>query len=103
MGKVERPKEMEPEYGTPDEESPLWTDEDFARAIPFPELAKKMGWKVPGRPKAEVTKQPVSLRLDPEIIAHFKAGGEGWQTRINAVLSKHVKAANSAAARKKRV
>lgn len=93
MGKVARRKEIEPEYGTPDDESPLWTDEDFAKAVPFPALAKKMGWKIPGRPKAEVTKQPVSLRLDPEIVAYFKAGGPGWQTRINEVLGRHVKAA----------
>lgn len=103
MGKVARAKEVEPEFGIPDEESPLWTDEDFAKAVPFPELAKQMGWKVPtGRPKAEITKTAVSLRLDPEIVAHFKAGGAGWQTRINAVLGRHVKAANAAASRKKR-
>lgn len=99
MGKVERAKAMEPEYGTPDEENPLWTEEDFARAIPFPELARQMGWKVPGRPKAAVTKTPVNLRLDPEIVDHFKSGGAGWQTRINEVLSRHVKAAKRRAAR----
>jgi uncharacterized protein (DUF4415 family) len=94
MGKITtRRKDLEPEYGTPDEENPMWTDEDFARAIPFPVLAKQMGWKVPGRPKSAVTKTPVNLRLDPEIVDHFKAGGAGWQTRINQVLSRHVKAA----------
>lgn len=98
MGKVTQVKELEPNYGTPDEENPEWTEEDFAKAVPFPVLAKQMGWKVPGRPKAEVTKQAVSLRLDPEIVAHFKAGGAGWQTRINEVLGRHVKAAK----RKKR-
>jgi uncharacterized protein (DUF4415 family) len=103
MGKVTDAKEREPEYGTPDEENPEWTEEDFAKAIPFPVLAKQMGWKIPGRPKAEVTKQAVSLRLDPEIVAYFKAGGAGWQTRINAVLGKHVKAAEAAARRKTRV
>lgn len=80
----------------------MWTEEDFKKAIPFTEFARERGLRVPGRPKAAVTKQPVNLRLDPEIIAHFKAGGEGWQTRINAVLSKHVKAANAAASRKRR-
>ncbi len=92
----------ERKYGVPDEENPEWTDEMFARGIPFPEFARQHGLKIPGRPKAEITKQPVSLRLDPEIVAHFKAGGAGWQTRINAVLGKHVKAANAAARRKKR-
>ena len=32
------------------------------------------------------TKQLVSLRLDQDVIAHFKAGGLDWQTRINDVL-----------------
>ena len=84
----------EPAFGTPDDENPEWTEEDFNEAVPFPELARRMGWKVPGRPKAAVTKTPVNLRLDPEIVEHFKAGGAGWQTRINDVLGKHVKAAN---------
>lgn len=93
-------RSQEPEFGTPDEENPEWTEEASEQAIPFPELAKRMGWAVPGRPKAAVTKTPVNLRLDPEIVEHFKAGGAGWQTRINAVLGRHVKA-SKAASRKK--
>lgn len=89
-------------YGVPDEDTPELTPERLARARTLNEILVERGLPPIGRPKAEITKQAVSLRLDPEIIAHFKAGGEGWQTRINAVLSKHVKAANSAAARKKR-
>jgi uncharacterized protein (DUF4415 family) len=30
--------------------------------------------------------QAVSLRLDPDVIAYFKVGGPGWQTRINERL-----------------
>ena len=41
-----------------------------------------------GRPKLEQTKQHVSLRLDPDVIASFKAGGPGWQARINEALRK---------------
>ena len=26
--------------------------------------------------------------LDPDVIEHFKAGGKGWQTRVNAALRK---------------
>jgi uncharacterized protein (DUF4415 family) len=29
---------------------------------------------------------PVSIRLLPEVVAHFRAQGPGWQARINAVL-----------------
>ena len=31
-------------------------------------------------------KQPVTIRLDKEVVAFFKAGGPGWQTRINLAL-----------------
>ena len=31
-------------------------------------------------------KQAVSLRLDPDVLAYFKAQGPGYQTRMNAVL-----------------
>ncbi len=31
-------------------------------------------------------KKPVSIRLDPDVLAYFKSGGAGYQTRINAVL-----------------
>ena len=31
-------------------------------------------------------KQAVSLRLDPDVVEWFKEQGEGYQTRINAVL-----------------
>lgn len=36
------------------------------------------------------TKQSVTLRLSPEVIAAFKASGKGWQTRINAVLLDYI-------------
>ncbi len=44
-----------------------------------------------GRPPAEVPKQAVSIRLDPDVIAHFKQAGPGWQSRINAALRKAAK------------
>jgi uncharacterized protein (DUF4415 family) len=37
-------------------------------------------------------KIPLSIRLDPEIIAYFKAAGPGYQSRINAVLANYVQA-----------
>ncbi len=32
------------------------------------------------------TKEQVAIRLDPEVLAAFRAGGRGWQTRVNAAL-----------------
>lgn len=44
-----------------------------------------------GRPKAETTKQAVSLRLDADVLAHYRGSGRGWQSRINAALRKATK------------
>jgi uncharacterized protein (DUF4415 family) len=30
----------------------------------------------------------LSLRLDPDVLEHFRASGPGWQSRINAALRK---------------
>lgn len=41
-----------------------------------------------GRPKSAAPKESTTLRLDPDVLEHFKASGPGWQTRINAALRK---------------
>jgi uncharacterized protein (DUF4415 family) len=41
-----------------------------------------------GRPKAAVTKVSTTLRLDPDVLAKFRATGPGWQSRINEALKK---------------
>ena len=69
------------------EEIPEQTEEDFARGV-----LHINGVPVPrGRPKSARRKQPVSLRLDPDVIAHFRRAGRGWQSRINSVLRKAAK------------
>lgn len=74
------------------------TVRDFARMRPAREvLPKLVGKKVAkemlrprGRPPKASPKAQVTLRLDAEIIAHFKAEGAGWQTRINTALKRTV-------------
>ncbi len=44
-----------------------------------------------GRPPQSFTKTPIKLRLDPDIIASFRAMGSGWQTRINDALKEWLK------------
>lgn len=43
-----------------------------------------------GRPPMDESarKQRVTIMLDPDVIAHFKEDGPGWQTRANAALRK---------------
>ncbi|NTG00092.1 BrnA antitoxin family protein [Agrobacterium rhizogenes] len=43
-----------------------------------------------GRPKTGAAKELLTLRLDPRVIKAFKAKGEGWQTKINAVLCSYL-------------
>jgi uncharacterized protein (DUF4415 family) len=55
-------------------------------AVHTPEriLARRAGRPV-GSTAAQ-TKEPVKLRLDPDVLAALRASGEGWQTRINEML-----------------
>ena len=49
----------------------------------------------PGRrgPQKMPKKVPLSLRLSPEVVRHFRAKGRGWQTRIDEALKKLVASA----------
>ena len=62
-------------------EVPELSDEWFGRAQPH-----EGGKPMRGRPKAAQPKQAVNLRLSQRVLSGFRAGGPGWQTRINAVL-----------------
>ncbi|MBT1156204.1 BrnA antitoxin family protein [Aminobacter anthyllidis] len=70
-------------------DNPEWTAEELQSAKPFaevfPELAESIR-RARGRPAVEAPKQVVSIRLDPDVIAKFKATGKGWQSRINDIL-----------------
>ena len=44
-----------------------------------------------GRPPlGDAAKKQVTLRLDSDVVAAFRAGGAGWQSRMNEVLRKAV-------------
>jgi len=45
----------------------------------------------PGRPKSESPKEPVNIRLDADLVAHYRATGPGWQSRVNDALRKAAK------------
>ena len=63
-----------------DEDAPEWTPEMFARAI------AKEGLKPVPR------KAMLSLRVDADVLAWFRAQGEGYQTRMNALLRAYMEA-----------
>ena len=83
-----------------------YTDADTAEVMDFPELTDEQ--RAAARPFAEVfpdlagsirktrgpqkapTKELLSLRVDKAVVERFKAGGSGWQVRMNEALKKAV-------------
>ncbi|PJR10290.1 BrnA antitoxin family protein [Sinorhizobium meliloti] len=74
-----------------DPDAPEATDEQLRQARPFveafPDLAESIK-RARGRPAIEKPRQQLSIRLDPDIIEHYKATGKGWQSRMNDDLRK---------------
>lgn len=76
-----------------DPDNPEWTDGDFAKARPVSERYGLEFAQSLVRPKGQVVKMPgegkqaVSIRIDREVLARFRAGGAGWQTRMNDALA----------------
>jgi uncharacterized protein (DUF4415 family) len=88
IGKSDLKKVDEYVLGPKDyDEIPELTDEWFKRAT----------WHIGGvpvsrgRPKSAAPKRAISLRLDEEVVAHFRRSGRGWQSRINTALRKAAK------------
>lgn len=75
-------KPATPDTWTDPDDAPELTEEFFERADEYigDTLVRR------GRPRAERTKQAVTIRYDADIIAAFKATGAGWQTRMNDAL-----------------
>ena len=67
------------------DDAPEWTQDQWDRA----EI--RIGGKVVrrGRPPGS-TKTQVSLRVDNDVLAAFRAQGAGWQSRMNAALKKAI-------------
>lgn len=85
------PRSKEPVF---DDDNPEWTEEDFAKARPPEEvlppeiLAQFKGFR---GPQKAPTKVPISIRLSADVVAHYKATGPGWQSRIDDTLRKAAK------------
>jgi uncharacterized protein (DUF4415 family) len=72
-------------------DNPEWTEEDFKLARPFREVFPELAAEIErsrGRPASDNPKKQVTLRLDADVVARYKAGGKGWQSRMNADLRK---------------
>ena len=82
-----------PSRPVPDDDNPATTAAEWEDAIvtsgggvatTLAELRRGRG------PQRAARKIPTALRLSPEVVAFFKAGGRGWQTRVDEVLRQYV-------------
>ena len=67
-------------------------DEWFAKARPASEAHPRIVERYRRRrgKQRTPTKEHVSIRLDADLAAHFRASGPGWQSRLNNVLRQAV-------------
>lgn len=71
--------------------NPEWTDEELRGAKPFAEVFPDLTENIKrgrGRPKVDNPKVAVTIRLDPEVLAKFKATGKDWRAKLNEVIAK---------------
>lgn len=64
-----------------DPDSTPFTDAEWEAAKPTVRL---------GRPKADETKERITIRLSRDVVTQFRATGDGWQTRLNAALRQYL-------------
>jgi len=69
--------------------------EDFNRFKPLaevnPELLSKIKRGIGERGRQNAPKKiPISIRVSPEVVEYFRAGGKGWQSRVDEVLKEYV-------------
>ena len=60
----------------PDTASPVWSAEDWRKAV--------------RSPFHKAVKEPVSIRIDKDILAWLRSQGPGYQTEINRILREHM-------------
>lgn len=74
-------------------DNPTISKEDMAKAKPFKEALPELYESIQrsrGRPKVDNPKEAVTLRLDPDVVAKFKANGKNWRANMNYALRKAV-------------
>ncbi|WP_313010592.1 BrnA antitoxin family protein [Brevundimonas sp.] len=90
MSKTKGVSEAPTEPFLDDDDAPELTAERAAKLRPAREVLPHdvidQFKRSPGRPKSESPKTQVTLRIDADVIEHWRAQGPGWQSGINAAL-----------------
>lgn len=77
------------------DDAPPWTDDVWARAeIRHGDRVIRAATgtltRPRGRPPIAAPKEKLTMRLDADIVRHFRDSGPGWQSRINDALKEIV-------------
>jgi len=81
----------------PDTENPEWSSTEIRDAQPLmhvlpPETAAAVRrYRGQRGPQQRPTKELISLRVDRDVVAAYRATGDGWQTRANEALKAYAK------------
>ena len=81
----------------PDEENPEWTADEMRRARPLVDVLPAATVEALRRyqgqrgPQKSPTKVMITLRVDHDVVAAYRATGPGWQTRANEALRAYAK------------
>ncbi len=65
-----------------DHDAVPFTDREWEKVKPLVRI---------GRPKADITKKRITIRLSSDVVTQFRATGRGWQTRVDAALLQYLK------------
>lgn len=71
-----------------DRDNPEWTESEVKKSLRLGNLPLPLQHKLRGQrgPQKMPRKVQTSVRYDVEVVQAFKAGGPGWQTRMNDAL-----------------
>jgi uncharacterized protein (DUF4415 family) len=81
----------------PDTENPEWSETEIRDAQPLmhvlPSETAAAVRRCRGQrgPQQRPTKELISLRVDRDVVAAYRATGAGWQTRANEALKAYAK------------
>jgi uncharacterized protein (DUF4415 family) len=79
-----------------DDENPEWSDQDFARAVPFSRLPPALQATFRSTPHIVIEERAgtgpkfVAVPIAEDIVAMFQATGDGWEQRMNDVLKEWI-------------
>ena len=89
----------------PDPENPEWSEKEIRDArslmevLPTDTAEAVRRYRGQRGPQQRPTKELISLRVDRDVVAAYRATGTGWQTRANEALKAYAKKERAVRAR----